>query len=267
MTTPTIWTPWRTAPDWVPTSATTIKTINAAGGVLNYLIVQNRGQQTFGKVWIRNIAGTHGAINAGYNDRTTEAGNDTLADVELFQTDSVAQGDEVYLGFAAQWNAMSFLLSTNGTNSTVTWAYSAGGGTFTTLTPDADGTNNLRQSGVVKFTPPGGWATDTVNGVGSLYWIRIKNSTAEFGVAPVATKVLPGLLTPLVSAYLVPSGGSAEDKNALCRNIPIMADGAPHNVLAEGGIDFVDCLGSDFIQVVCDAYQQVHYWAGGLEFA
>lgn len=123
--------------------------------------------------------------DGGYTDVTAAFGS-TGTDVALFNADN----DYVYVGMAAKFNSLEVILAVASSNPGVkpAFAYSIGGGSWTALVP-ADGTNGFRQNGTVAWGSPAGWATDTVNGVGSKYWIRIQRTANNLSTLPTEDTV------------------------------------------------------------------------------
>jgi hypothetical protein len=81
-------------------------------------------------------------------DKLTDALT-TSTDVQMF----VADNDTIEVGDAAKFNEIEFLLSivASGAGITPTFEYSTGSGTWQTFTP-TDGTNGMRNSGIVAWT-------------------------------------------------------------------------------------------------------------------
>ncbi|KKL69314.1 hypothetical protein LCGC14_2116190, partial [marine sediment metagenome] len=115
---------------------------------------------------------------------TTAAFNDAGTDVELFSADT----DIVYIGMAATFDHVEAILATfaSGPGIKPAFAFSDGVGGFTAFTPE-DGTRGFRDSGIIEWHTPDlvGWATDTVNSIGSKYWIRITRTHGGAITAPI----------------------------------------------------------------------------------
>ena len=77
-----------------------------------------------------------------------------------------------YFGCANQFVELFFDIQTNGTYVTPLWQYSTGNNTWATLTV-TDATANFGHSGLVNWTIPVTWGTDTVNSAGPYYWVRV----------------------------------------------------------------------------------------------
>ncbi|KKL17781.1 hypothetical protein LCGC14_2482100, partial [marine sediment metagenome] len=119
---------------------------------------------------------------------TTAAFNDAGTDVELFSADT----DIVYIGMAATFDHVEAILATfaSGPGIKPAFAFSDGVGGFTAFTPE-DGTRGFRDSGIIEWHTPDlvGWSTDTVNSIGSKYWIRITRTHGGSITAPIEDTV------------------------------------------------------------------------------
>ena len=132
------------------------------------------------------------------------------------------------------------------------------GAAFTALTAVdndlADGTNVLKNSGEISFTPPSGWATTAVNGV-TKYYIRLKLGTANPGTAPVGTTVKLGTLgAPLVTAYA--------DSDVIAPSVPV--SGAWATNALRGPRNFP---GGTVLKAKNNAGDVVTAWVGGTDYA
>jgi len=99
-------------------------------------------------------------------------------------------GDFLYIGKRDTFGSIYFDFETimsAGTNRT--WEY-WNGSVWTALTV-TDGTNQWQNDGTVTFTPPVGWAKNTVNSVGPIYYIRVGTVSGTFTVEPTLRFCLP----------------------------------------------------------------------------
>ena len=114
----------------------------------------------------------------------TAAFNSDSSDVELFSADT----DIIYIGMAATFDHIEAILATfaSGPGIKPAFAFSDGAGGFTAFTPE-DGTRGFRDSGIIEWHTPDlvGWSTDTVNSIGSKYWIRITRTHGGSITAPI----------------------------------------------------------------------------------
>ena len=119
--------------------------------------------------------------------------------------------DERYFGNDDKFNQIFFDLAAAGKYGQLEWEYSQGSGRCGKLnfnltrfnfnfTFDTDETAKFSRNNTIFFKPPGNWSTDTVDGVESEYWIRVKTEDVTqpallrhvqtnppyFGVAPGA---------------------------------------------------------------------------------
>lgn len=115
-----------------------------------------------------------------YTDVTTAFGS-AATDVSIFDED----GDVIYIGDAATFETIEVILATVASKSIKpTFEYSQGGSAWNTLSV-SDDTNGFRENGTIFFEEPGDWATDTVNAVGSKYWLRITRNNNNVPVVPI----------------------------------------------------------------------------------
>lgn len=279
--TPTTYDPKRL---WTPLLLATVNqtAYTAAPGErgtkLSQIVLANGGPQAFAKVWQRDIS-------VGYIDQTAAASSLAAADVALFNTDSVAQADEFYVGNATKFSHILCLLSTlqvGGTTLDIAYGTTAGNpGTYTSLTAAAnnliDGTSLLRQSGEISFTPPVGtpWVTTTPGAAAAGYFIRLKFTAGPITTAPVGTQVLVGSRgAPLVTIYAVPKAGSAGLGNPLAYGLPLPSNSGISSIFPSGG-PAVDVIGSDglimsesdFLVALCSVENQVVMHGSGIEMA
>ena len=120
-----------------------------------------------------------------YNDQTIYANNATINDVQpIFDT----VGDILYCGDIATFGALKIKYSTKGVigAGAMIIEYSKGSSVWGTLTCTDDADNFTEDPGTyfLSFTPPGDWATDTVDGKTN-YWIRYRLTTNEYDVNPL----------------------------------------------------------------------------------
>lgn len=181
----------------------TVDTSNSTGGEIDGLHVSSVGSGSVataaihansGVDPIRHSSGTLGDIESAWENAveyTTEfktAGG--ANDVELFSSN----GDIVYVGDATMFSDITVVLAVSAGNPGIkpTFEYSAGSGSWTAFGA-TDGSNGFRVNGVINWNPNdlSGWATDTVNGVASKYWIRITR-TASGSVSPLPKESLIG---------------------------------------------------------------------------
>jgi hypothetical protein len=176
----------------------TLDTANSTGGNVFALEVSKVGAGTattysllsgIGINPILNEAGSFGNVeiaftfNGGFTDVTANF-NSTATDSTLF----VSNGDLVYIGMAAQFDEVEFILDTvaSGAGVKPTFAFSDGASGWTAFSP-SDNTNGFRQDGDLVWIASdlSGWAQDTVNAVSGKYWIRITRTQVSLATPPV----------------------------------------------------------------------------------
>jgi hypothetical protein len=123
------------------------------------------------------------AATTTFTDITTAAGT-VGSDVTIFGGDE----DYLYFGHATEFNEISFVLTVVAAGSGIrpVFEFSAGGASWNVFSP-LDGTNGMRYNGSVTWDSDisTGWATDTVNGVAGLFWIRIRRTKNSLSTVPV----------------------------------------------------------------------------------
>lgn len=110
----------------------------------------------------------------------------TLSNVTILDTDN----DYIYIGQAAMFSDIEIILSVVASNpgTKSVFEYSQGASSWSIL-PVTDGTNGFRESGNIVFRGPDDWSFDTVNGVGSKFWVRIQRTTNNLGILPVESTI------------------------------------------------------------------------------
>lgn len=106
-------------------------------------------------------------------DQTILAQTQTVNDLTLLPAVPVVN-DAYYFGATNTWRSLLLDIGTAGSGTwTVTWEY-WNGSAWTALAGVTDNTNGFRKAGfqTVLFTLPSAWATTTVGGIASKYWIR-----------------------------------------------------------------------------------------------
>ena len=137
---------------------------------------------------ILNEAGSFGNIETAFTfdsvftDVTADF-NSTASDVQMF----VSNGDLVYIGMAALFDEVEFILAVTASNAGIqpTFEYSDGASGWITFSP-TDNTNGMRQNGDLVWiaTSLAGWAQDTVNAVSGKFWIRITRGAVTVATPP-----------------------------------------------------------------------------------
>lgn len=124
-------------------------------------------------------------VSSAYTNDTTDAGNTTNADTQMVS----GSGDIIYFGKSTKFDAISWDLSTNGTNGRVVWEY--WNGSSWVVINDFLGVSapSFTADGYLSFVPPSDWATTAVNSEGtSYYYVRARVTTA-FSVAPIGVQM------------------------------------------------------------------------------
>lgn len=126
---------------------------------------------------------------AGWNNWTDEAGS----------TKGTAQGDilgvtgdSFYMGKSSKFDSVYVDVATAKTSGgTFAYEYSTGEGTWSAITDIVDNTAAFTNDGLMTFTSPGDWQPATVNGVASLYWIRVRVTGSSFSTEPTIYLAVP----------------------------------------------------------------------------
>lgn len=126
-----------------------------------------------------------------FTDETEAASTNATADMTLLPA-APALNDAYYFGHNEQFARLKLDISTawSQTGYSLVWEYWNGTG-WSDLS-ETDGTNSLANTGenIVSWTIPGNWATTTVNGVGPLYYVRLRVSAVGTNTtSPVGAKV------------------------------------------------------------------------------
>jgi hypothetical protein len=164
----------------------------------------------FDFVQFKRAAGT-------WTDITSEA-SISLGTVSGDVLDAI--GDTFVIGKTTQFDSIYIDVGTAiSTGGVFVWEYSLGGDTWGTLTA-TDGTatvlGSLAQDGVVSFTPPNDWVTDTQNGSASLYFVRLRVASGAFTTEPTVFLVVPGTGQSVAEVYA--NGGDTVPTLAVTRN-------------------------------------------------
>lgn len=146
----------------------------------------------FDKFWLYDASANT------YEDETVDAGDIGTADIFHSSSSSIVKdtGDILYLGKLTTFDAIDWVLSTNGTGAgTLVWEYcSAVDGslactTWSNLTFTASSQNTFKGGGSGSFTPPTDWVLAKVNDDSTAnYYIRAR-ATADYTVGPVGTEI------------------------------------------------------------------------------
>ena len=161
---------------------------------------------TFDFVEYRRSAGTWTSI-------TTEAGI-SYGTVSGDILDAV--GDTFVIGKTDKFDSIYIDLGTAiSSGATLVWEYSKGSDTWDTLTV-TDGTTNLTVDGVVSFTKPVDWATDSQDGSAQLYFVRVRVSAGTFTTEPTVYLVVPNAGDPIGEIYA--NGGDTTPSFLVSRN-------------------------------------------------
>ncbi len=174
----------------------------------------------------------------------TAAFNSDGSDVELFSADT----DIVYIGMAATFDHVEAILDTfaSGPGIKPAFAFSDGAGGFTAFTPE-DSTRGFRESGIIEWhtTDLVGWATDTVNSIGSKYWIRITRTHGGAITVPIEDTIQVQAVTTYSwdeNGDLVVNSVSTDTLAERTTNSGVTVDGV---LLKDGLVDGIDVAARD----------------------
>jgi len=141
-------------------------------------------------------------ISSSYADETTDAGNQTSADVAM---PSVTD-DIIYFGMTEKFRAVSWWLSTYGSSGIVAWEYYNGASwTSLTLVKYSNRYFTVSTRGTVYFDSPSDWAQIQVNTDASpgFYYVRAR-VTADYSTTPVGTQMAAISGSIAVSGIILP---------------------------------------------------------------
>ena len=142
---------------------------------------------------LKNVTGAVAEDNGtGFTTETTEATEDTADDMTLLPA-TPAVNDAYYFAGDATYRRLRLLISTPADwVGTIIYEYSKGSSTWGTLTVRTDEWNDFKADGYanIRFDVPGDWATDTVNGIATKYWVRARVSVYTSVItSPKGTRV------------------------------------------------------------------------------
>lgn len=202
-----------------------IDTADATGGEIDGLRISKTGEGVIDAVAfatdvgvgvVRQVAGTFVSTEQGfYNDGSftdltspTDYLTSTGDNFTLFSTNL----DYLYIGMANQFDQLNTTLVTSG-NKTIkpVFEYSDGIGGWTTFSAN-DNTAGFTSSGIISWQASAlsGWAQDTVNAIGSKYWIRIQRTqNGSISIKPIESSIL----TSSVNRYSWDENGNVIIKN------------------------------------------------------
>ena len=148
-------------------------------------LCENKGQATSATlVSFDSIQTFDDESGVGYTVISTEVADDDASSASLMADTA----DYLYIGHVSTFNGVTFEFDTRGSGYTLVFEYYDGssGDGWSTFTP-TDNTNEFLSDGLIEWTSSDvtGWATSTINGVTTKYWIRISTS-----VTPVTTAVV-----------------------------------------------------------------------------
>lgn len=127
---------------------------------------------------LKNVTGAVADDGGSQTTETTGATNDTEDDMTLLPT-TPAVDDAYYFAGDEIYERIRLLISTPADwVGTIVYEYSQGASSWGTLTLRVDEWDDFKGDGYVniRFDAPSDWATDTVNGIATKYWIRAKVS-------------------------------------------------------------------------------------------
>lgn len=122
---------------------------------------------------------------SSFVDITADLNDAGASDAQPFPAGSGAD-DAVYFGFEHRPQSLVITTGTAGAGSyTVTWEY-WNSSSWAALNP-TDGTGAFKEAGqkIVSYSLPAAWATTTVNGSGSLYYIRARRDSGTVTTDPL----------------------------------------------------------------------------------
>lgn len=132
------------------------------------------------------VSAVNGAVShnedVGDTDETIQANSADANDMTLLPADG-AINDCYALGNTAVFDAICIDVGTAGADYSLTYEYSKGSGVWGALTILHNSTNEWKSSGKgwLTFSRPVDWATDTLAGIASLYWVRARATSVGAG--------------------------------------------------------------------------------------
>jgi site-specific recombinase XerD len=132
---------------------------------------------------------TGAATDGGTFTNNTAESTTTAGTAFSLLATGTAANTSFYVGSTVQFTSLTVDIATADVGTTVLTAQYWNGSAWTDVSGQSDGTTNLTGDGTISFTNPGSaWATKSVNGSASYYWIRVKGTT-NASTAPTANSI------------------------------------------------------------------------------
>jgi hypothetical protein len=158
-----------------------------------------------------DVAGAATETTGTKTDDTTNAVSAGASDMALVPAATNTSG--YYFGYATKFDQVILTLGTSGTGTyTLTWEYSTGADGWSALTV-TDNTGDYKNAPAVytidiaETDIPADWATDTIDSVGPIYWIRARSDAGTVTINPLGTQAWiagangPKVLTDVTSTF------------------------------------------------------------------
>ncbi len=174
-----------------------------AGGAnstkVSHILMQLLGGGLLGSVQQQDYV--DGGGGDAWTDFTSEA-KETGDVVDMFPA-VPATNDACYFGKTTKFDRLSIDLTQTISSGSIghDWEYSRGSGVWSALSAlteaegaTANGHISLINTGIIveAFDMPSDWATDTVNGVASMYWVRLRITSASSPVTQIQATLIFG---------------------------------------------------------------------------
>ncbi len=124
-----------------------------------------------------------------HTDETIEANDSVANNMTLLPVVPEGSEDKYYFGHTEQFSQLALEVGTGSTGIiTLIWEY-WDGDSWEALSDIVDGTSRFEQSGIVSWTIPGDWATETINSQGPYYYVRGRISSVSSPTQALGDKV------------------------------------------------------------------------------
>ena len=121
-------------------------------------------------------------------------------------------GDTLVIGNTTKFEQLYIdVATTRSATGTYVWEYSLGSNVWATIPGIVDGTNNILNDGVITFSAPVNWSTDSQNGSAQTYFIRLRLTASPPATEPtISLIIMADGLHPL-EVYSAPGNGATPD--------------------------------------------------------
>ncbi len=124
-------------------------------------------------------------VGGSFSNETTDASNIAAADTQMVSN----AGDILYFGKSTKYDALSWDLTTNGTNGRVVWEYWNNADWVPINDFLGVSAPSFTADGYISFVPPTDWTATAVNGEETAYYYVRARVANSFTVTPISTQL------------------------------------------------------------------------------